>query len=184
MNYRRALTIVVLACMFVFQAYVIFNHETFWTAYPAGDTVLHFGWGLLVFLVLREFFQWRSRDALVGALVVAFWWEAAEMASERLSNWSHQDYFYFEGLYDVFWNAIGALVGMALLARRGIFIETSLARASWWVLTGILPVVLLGGLLRVSSGESPDILYIYWVVAWSAIVALLRRFTSLLWHTD
>ena len=95
-----------------------------WLTIPQCDKIMHFLWGLNIFLILSGFLKWQPKAAVTGVLAWQLLWEYSEMIGDHLlpNQPSYMlDHFYHDGIIDTVTDLAGAMLGCLIVNRmRGI----------------------------------------------------------------
>ena len=160
----------------------LLGYENGFALWPAVDNVMHFFWGVNFFFFFVLVLRWRPLGALLGVYAWQMAWEAGEMIGDLLvSQPSFMfDHFFFDGIKDTFVDVAGALLGWAFLFGTrekfaGLREHMRLKRFLAAHLACMLPLLPVGIVLFLSTGESHDLLATAWIVlAVPAAFALVR----------
>lgn len=187
MDHRRGLFFVTLAFSLFLEVWVrwvmpLTHGDSGFGIWPPVDNVMHFFWGLNIFVFLVLYLRFTPVDALLGVYAWQMAWELMEMVGDIMLRQPGYmlDHFFFDGIKDTLVDLAGGALGWLLLSRskgakhseevgrmreRRVF--RRLAIAHLWLMLPVLPI---GTYLRLSTGESPDLLGIVWI-AGAALVA-------------
>jgi hypothetical protein len=175
----------VLAATLILQIYVLFNKHTFFS-WPYGDEVMHLVWGAVMFLFLVIFLRWKPYDALLGVVAWQILWEGGEMIDDKVfgDTGIYIDYLFFDGIKDTLVNLAGGIIGWLLWlpVRTRELYERRLARLRSWTyhtLIALLPMLLIGSVWRLRTGESPQHFATTWMLITIPIVTIYTRFKQL-----
>lgn len=89
-----------------------------WLTIPFCDKVMHFLWGLNIFLILSGFLKWHPKAAVTGVLAWQLIWEYSEMIGDQLlpNQPGHMlDHFYHDGIIDTVVDLAGAMLGCLIV---------------------------------------------------------------------
>jgi hypothetical protein len=167
MTPRRIAFFLVLGCTLLIQAAVLLSWDSFWQQYPQGDSFLHILWGMTVCMYCVDVLRWRIRDAILGTLIAALWWEVGEIVGNHLVDWDRMDIFFWDGVKDIALNVVGGFIAYSIAAvvtPGGRDLKHShLRKELALVPLLILFVIPIGGTIWYTSGESPNILAAAWI---------------------
>jgi hypothetical protein len=170
--------------LLVVQSFVLVN-DIYWTL-TFADNVLHYMWGLCIFLFFVAYLRWKPLDALLGVVVWQILWEGMEMVGDKLFNEAtnslHADHFFFDGIADTLVNIGGALTGWVLIHYTGEpFYERRVAKLRYWfalLCVSMVPLIIIGAPIAVSRNNSPDAFATLWILFFIAATALYTRFRN------
>lgn len=179
-NYQKIL----LGFTFTFSVVLEFcvRYFNLWNTIPYCDKIMHFFWGLNIFLILVIMFKWKPRDALIGVFVWQMFWELGEMIEDMLVEQPAYmfDYFYFDGIKDTITDLVGGIAGWLTLGlfknqkkvkyRNGIPLKVIYLFS---FLIGL--VVIVGTILSLKAGESQNFFAIYGIGS-SIVLSLIYWF--------
>lgn len=141
------------------------------------DTIMHFFWGLNIFLLLVVWLKWKPVSALYGVFAFQMGWELIEMVGDYLIIQSNNmiDIFWWDGIKDTIADLIGGFIGWTVLTflpgGLGGLSEIPYARALRRLPWYMLPGVIIGAVLWFITGSSPQFFGIVWIT-----VALVAAF--------
>lgn len=92
-----------------------------WNTIPFCDKIMHFFWGLNIFMFLAIRLRWSAKDALFGVLAWQVIWEFSEMIGDKIIT-SQPDYmldhFFYDGIKDTLMNLAGAFLGLVIIKNK------------------------------------------------------------------
>jgi len=161
---------------------VPFYGDSGFGVWPPVDNIMHFFWGLNIFLAFVLFLRWKPVEALLGVYAWQMVWEACEMIGD---SWLAQpgymlDHFFMDGFKDTLVDVGGAALGWFLLSRfKGAFKKTTEhPRLTKFLLTHLylmLALLPIGVFLLLKNGVSPDTLTIFWIAGAVPVAWFLRK---------
>jgi hypothetical protein len=181
MERGKLVLLIILIPLSIIQLYASNNPYT-WFSWPYGDDVLHFMWGMVIFLFFANFLRWKPTDSLLAVLVWQVFWEVGEMIEEK---WSHDtgifvDNMFFDGIYDTFVDLAGALAGLLILRLVGEpLYERRVARLRYWfatLLISLIPLIVIGSRIALISGSSPNKFSVGYILLAIIVTVLFVRF--------
>jgi hypothetical protein len=147
-----------------------------WTTYWYIDSVMHFFWGLNIFLFVVLFLKWKPLDGLLVVLAWQFFWEAGEMVGDLFITQPAylEDHFFFDGFKDTVVDAAGAGLGWLILKAFPQGEEQESKLRYWMFLFVILmvPMILFGSVISYARGESMNAFATWWIFG-SAIASIV-----------
>jgi len=133
------------------------------------DSVMHFFWGLNIFLLSIVWLRWKPASAFYGVFAFQMGWELVEIIGDSVILQSHEmmDIFWWDGIKDTIVDLLGAALGWFIIARipQGLdgLKETRHAaglRKLPWVM---LPGIVTGGVIWFVTGTSPQLFGVVWI---------------------
>lgn len=169
---------------FVRQGAVLLYGSNGFLLWPWIDNIMHFAWGVNIFLIFFVLFKWEPLDALLAVFVWQMLWESIEIIGDRVipqPDWM-LDHFFFDGIKDTVMNLAGAFAAWWLLAWKKR--DKHPRRFRGWMRRYLTTTLLLvvGGTaywgFSVSKGgfTSPDIFTVWWLAISAALIALFEYF--------
>ena len=106
--------------LFVRKGAVMLYGANGFALWPWIDNVMHFFWGLNIFLALLFIFKWEPLDALLGLFVWQMVWESIEIIGDHLAPQPAYmfDHFFFDGIKDTILDIAGGFVGWLIFAWK------------------------------------------------------------------
>lgn len=146
------------------------GHDGFYI-WPNIDNVMHFFWGLNIFLFFVLMLRWTPIEGLLGVYIWQMGWELSEMVGDIIiAQPPHMlDHFFLDGIKDTAVDIAGAVLGWALLLPTKMKTKDSrphprIARAMLTHLIILLPVIPIGTAALLINNISYDSLAIAWIV--------------------
>jgi|GEM_PF-1610664 len=143
------------------------------------DNIMHFFWGVNIFLFLVLFRKWTPKEGILGIFGWQMVWEVIEMVGDIVTQQPvHMaDHLFFDGTKDTIVDLAGGLLGWWIITktREGVSGTTEHRWASRYLTTLVwlvLPLVPVGAYFFFARGYSADILASAWIVT-AAFGALL-----------
>lgn len=138
-------------------------------SWPPIDNIMHFFWGVNVFLIALIFLKWEPLDSLLAVFVWQMGWETAEMIGDRLFSQvaAMLDHFYFDGIKDTLVDLGGGMFGWIILKTMGNLDGLHQSTARTWMLiyaVAMLPGVAIGSVVTIAQGGSADLFAIVWII--------------------
>ena len=111
------------AVTLVFSISMEFAVRTYdlWNAIPFCDKIMHFFWGLNIFMFLATRLRWSAKDAVFGVLAWQVIWEFSEMIGDKILTGQPDhmlDHFFYDGIKDTLMNLAGAFLGLVVIRNK------------------------------------------------------------------
>lgn len=133
------------------------------------DSVMHFFWGLNIFLLLVIWLKWKPLSALYGVFAFQMFWELVEILGDSVITQTADmmDIFWWDGILDTIVDVLGGALGWLILAwlpggLKGLR-ETPYARALRTLPWAMLPGIIIGGVIWTVTGSSPQLFAVIWI---------------------
>lgn len=153
--------------------------------WPDVDNIMHFFWGLNIFLFFVLVLRWKPIEGILGVYAWQMGWEFTEMVGDVVQAQPvHMlDHFFFDGIKDTFVDLAGALLGWFFISRtkEGFADDNEHPRLRKAILTHLglmLPLIPIGAIILWTYGTSPDLLAAGWIVGATPVTYIIMRLTA------
>jgi hypothetical protein len=152
------------------------------------DSVMHFFWGLNLFLLSIVWLRWKPISAFYGVFAFQMGWELVEIVGDNVITQSQEmkDIFWWDGIKDTMFDMLGAGLGWLMIARipNGLdgLKETRYAAALRKLPRAMLPGIVIGGVIWFVTGSSPQFFGALWITLsfiyafwkWRSVMSLCK----------
>lgn len=133
------------------------------------DSVMHFFWGLNIFLLLVIWLRWKPASALYGVFAFQMVWELVEIVGDSvvIQTLDMMDIFWWDGIKDTIVDLLGGALGWLLLlwlpgGLKGLK-ESPYVRPLQRLPLYMAPGIVIGGIIWAVTGSSPQLFAVIWI---------------------
>lgn len=158
----------------------------FFGIWPPIDNIMHFMWGLNIFLILLVWLKWKPLDSLLGVFMWQMMWESVEIIGDIVQAQPQHmfDHFFFDGIKDTIVDIAGGAFGWLIMKSFPDAINNSkpLTEGRAYMVTyayGVVPLILIGTVVYFINGKvSPDTLTFIWLLALLPVTQIICKIRS------
>jgi len=144
------------------------------------DSVMHFFWGLNIFLAFVVLLRWKPASALYGVFAVQMNWELLEMIGDYviIQPDNMLDIFWWDGVKDTVLDLLGGVFGWFLLKSLPGGLQ-GLRETKWKSALRLYPAlmapgIVIGGIIWFLTGSSPQVFAIVWIAV-AGVIAVWKN---------